>query len=153
LLNPDYRDMLSALNAEGVEYLLVGGYALAAHGLPRATGDLDIWVCPSPENARRTWRALAKFGAPLDQVTEDDFATEGLIFQIGVVPCRIDIITSLEALSFADAWSNRIRVEIEGIEIPVLGRDDFIRNKRLAGRPQDLADIARLEEDKRKREG
>jgi hypothetical protein len=150
LLNPDYRDMLSALNAEGVEFLLVDGYALAAHGLPRATGDLDIWVSPSPDNALRTWRALARFGAPLDQVTEDDFATEGLIFQIGVVPCRIDIITSLEALSFADAWSNRIQVEIDGIQIPVMGRDDFIRNKRAAGRPQDLADIARLEEDDQK---
>ena len=152
MLNPDYRDILSALSAEGVEFLLVGGYALAAHGLPRATGDLDIWVHPRSANARRTWRALARFGAPLDQVTEDDFATEGLIFQIGVVPRRIDIITSLEALSFADAWSNRIQVEIDGIQIPVLGRDDFIRNKRAAGRPQDLADVARLEEDDHKRE-
>jgi hypothetical protein len=138
--------MLSALNEEGVEFLLVGGYALAAHGLPRATGDLDVWVNPTSANARRTWRALARFGAPLDQVSEDDFATGGIIFQIGVVPRRIDVITSIEGVNFGEAWPKRIQVELEGLKIPVIGREEFIRNKRSLGRAQDLADVARLEE-------
>lgn len=146
MLNPDYRDMLSALSEEGVEFLLVGGYALAAHGLPRATGDLDVWVNPTSANARRTFRALARFGAPLDQVSEDDFATGGIVFQIGVVPRRIDVITSIEGVSFGEAWPKRIQVELEGLEIPVIGREEFIRNKRALGRAQDLADVSRLEE-------
>jgi hypothetical protein len=146
LLNPDYRDMLSALSEEGVEFLLVGGYALAAHGLPRATGDLDVWVNPTSANARRTWCALARFGAPLDQVNEGDFATCGIVFQIGVVPRRVDVITSIEGVNFGEAWPKRIQVELEGLKIPVIGREDFIRNKRALGRAQDVADVARLEE-------
>ena len=146
MLNPDYRDMLSALSEERVEFLLVGGYALAAHGLLRATGDLDVWVNPTSANAHRTWRALVSFGAPLDQVNEGDFAAPGLVFQIGVVPRRVDVVTSVDGVDFEEAWPKRIHVELEGLKIPVIGREEFIRNKRALGRAQDLADVARLEE-------
>lgn len=145
MLNPDYRDMLSALSAEGAEYLVVGAYALAAHGLPRATGDLDLWVRPTPENARRVWRALVRFGAPLQTLTERDLQTEGIVFQIGVAPCRIDLMTSIEGVGFDEAWASRKPIEVEGVSLAVIGREALIRNKKAIGRPQDLADAARLE--------
>jgi len=147
LLNPDYRDMLSAFSDEQVEYLLVGAYALAVHGLPRATGDLDLWICPSPENADRAWRALARFGAPLDDLKQEDLHTTGMVFQIGVTPCRIDILTAIDGVAFDEAWPNRIEVEIEDLKIPAIGRQELIKNKRITARPQDLADVARLEEE------
>ena len=145
LLNPDYKDILSAFSAEKVEYMLVGAYALAAHGLPRATGDIDLWIRSTPENAHRVWGALAAFGAPLDGLTEEDFLGADVVLQIGVAPCRIDVVTSIDGVEFEDAWARRIGIEIEGIQVNVIGRDDLIRNKRAAARPQDLADVARLE--------
>ncbi|MBD3236604.1 MAG: hypothetical protein GF330_07860 [Candidatus Eisenbacteria bacterium] len=147
MLNPDYRDMLSALCAEEAEFLLVGAYALAAHGLPRATGDIDIWIRPSPENARRVWRALAAFGAPLQDLVERDLTTEGVVFQIGVAPRRVDILTSIEAVTFEEAWAHRVEVEIEGLKVSILGRNELLKNKRASGRPQDIADVSRLEEE------
>ncbi len=145
MLNPDYRDILSAFTDAGVEYLIVGAYALAAHGLPRATGDLDLWVRPTPANARRVFEALAQFGAPLDQVSVEDFATEDVVFQIGVAPRRIDILTSIEGVDFDTAWEKRMEIEMEGLTLPVLSLEHLIQNKRALGRPQDLADVARLE--------
>ncbi len=145
-MNPDFRDMLSAFIAEGVEFLLVGAYALAVHGVPRATGDIDLWVRPTPENAARVRTALAKFGAPVSNLTIADLAAPNLIFQVGVAPRRIDVITSISGVEFVQAWANRIEVPIESLTIPVLGREDFIRNKRSSGRPKDAADIALLEE-------
>jgi hypothetical protein len=145
LLNPDFRDMLSTFSAEHVEYLLVGAYALAAHGLPRATGDLDLWIRPTPDNARRVWHALARFGAQLDQLNEQNLQCEGMVFQIGVTPCRIDLLTAIEGVTFDEAWPNRMEVEIEGLTVPVIGRGDLIRNKKLTARPQDVADVTRLE--------
>ncbi len=146
MLNPDFRDILSAFVDEGVEFLLVGAYALAVHGHPRATGDLDLWVRPSPENARRVWRALERFGAPLSQLALEDLQKPDLIFQIGVAPRRIDILTSIEGVTFEEAWPARVEVEIEGLRIPVLGREHLIQNKKASGRPQDLADVAWLEQ-------
>jgi hypothetical protein len=145
LLNPDFRDMLSALCDEDVEFLLVGAYALAAHGLPRATGDMDIWIRCSAENARRVWRALQRFGAPLFDVTVEDLQSPGLVFQIGVVPRRVDILTAIDGVLFDDAWMQRKTVEIEGLTIAVIGRTQLIQNKKAAGRPKDLADVAWLE--------
>ena len=145
MLNPDYRDMLSALCAEGVEFLLVGAFALAAHGLPRATGDIDIWIRRSPDNAGRVWRALARFGAPTHDLTLDDLTMPDVVFQIGVAPRRIDILTSIDGVAFDEAWPHRLVVELEGLRIPVIGRAHLIENKRAAGRPQDLADLARLD--------
>ena len=144
MLNPDFYDMLSVLCDEGAEFLLVGAYALATHGLPRATGDMDIWIRRSEENAERVWRALRRFGAPLTGLTEDDLNTPNLVFQIGIAPRRIDILTSIDAVQFDEAWPDRRVVEIEGLSIGVIGRLHLIRNKRAVGRPQDLADVAWL---------
>lgn len=145
MLNPDFRDMLSALSSGDAEFLLVGAYALAAHGLPRATGDMDIWIRRSEENAVRVWRALRRFGAPLTGLTKDDLKTPNLVLQIGVAPRRIDILTSIDAVQFDEAWSDRQIIEVEGLTISVLGRSHLIQNKRAVGRPQDLADVAWLE--------
>jgi hypothetical protein len=146
LLNPDFRDILSEFCAAQVEFLLVGAYALAAHGLPRATGDIDLWVRPSRENGERVMMALARFGTPLAEVTAADFATPGIVFQIGVAPRRVDILTAIDAVGFDEAWAARLEVAIEGLEINVIGRDHLLHNKRAAGRPKDLADVSWLEE-------
>ena len=137
--------MLSALSAEGAEYLLVGAYALAVHGVPRATGDIDLWVRPSSDNAQRVLAALRRFGAPLTNLTERDLTTAGTVFQIGIAPRRIDLLTSIDGVEFDDAWGERRPVEIEGLQISVLSRAHLIRNKKATGRPQDIADAARLE--------
>lgn len=138
--------MLAALSAAGAEYLVVGAHALAAHGAPRATGDLDLWVRPTPENARRVWNALEAFGAPLHELTLDDLSSPDVVFQIGLVPQRIDILTSITGVSFDEAEKNRFLVNIEGLDVPVLGRTELIRNKRAVGRARDMADIEDLSE-------
>jgi hypothetical protein len=143
-VNPDFSEMLSAFSAEGVEYLLVGAYALAVHGLPRATGDLDLWVGTAGENPKRVRRALKRFGAPLDQLTLKDLTRPDVVFQIGVAPRRIDVMTTVDGLEFAEAWGRRLETKVEGLTVHVISRDDLIRNKRAAGRPQDLADVAWL---------
>ena len=145
-VNEDFRDMLSCLNAQKVEYLVVGAYALAAHGVPRATGDIDIWIRPEKANAERVFRALAAFGAPLKGLKVDDFTEPGISFQIGVAPRKIDIITSISGVSFSDALPARIVKKIDNIDIPFIGHDDFVKNKKAAGRPKDISDIALLEE-------
>lgn len=144
-LNPDFSDILSAFDAEGVEYLVVGAYALAAHGLPRATGDIDLWVRASPANAERVYRALLSFGAPAEQFSRSDFEAPDTILQLGVPPARIDVLTSIDGVEFDTAWAGRMVVEIDGLEIAVLGRRELLENKRAVGRPRDLADIAWLE--------
>jgi len=138
--------MLSALSDAGADYLVVGAHAVAAHGQPRATGDLDIWVRPTPDNAALVWRALERFGAPLFDLTPADLHTPGVVFQIGVVPCRIDILTTVSGVAFDEAWPRRIEVVIEGLPIPVIGREDLLRNKRASGRTKDLLDIELLAE-------
>ncbi|OGQ78613.1 MAG: hypothetical protein A2289_09930 [Deltaproteobacteria bacterium RIFOXYA12_FULL_58_15] len=144
VLNPDFRDMLSALSEAQVDFLVVGAYALAAHGVPRATGDIDIWIRPTPKNAQRVIRALTVFGAPLDQITEQDLATTNTVFQIGLPPRRIDLLTSITGIEFEGAWANRKMVEVEGISLPILAKGDFLANKRALGRTKDLADIEAL---------
>lgn len=146
ILNRDYVEMLSALSDAGAEYLVVGAHALAAHGVPRATGDLDLWVRPTPENAQRVWRALETFGAPLHDLTLEDLSRPEVVFQIGIVPRRIDLLTSITGVSFEEAWDNRAFVEIREMEVPVLGRSELVRNKRAVGRARDLADIEELGE-------
>jgi hypothetical protein len=144
-MNPDFVEMLSALSEAGAEYLIVGAHALAAHGLPRATGDMDIWVRSTPANAARVIEALRAFGAPLFDLSEADLSRPGTVFQIGVVPNRIDILTEISGVTFEDAWPRRAIVTIEGRALPFLGLEDLTRNKRAAGRPKDIADIAALE--------
>ncbi len=140
----DFVEMLSALNAAGAEYLVVGAHAMAAHGVPRATGDLDIWVRATPENSGRVLEALRFFGAPLFDLTPDDLSRPGTVFQIGVVPVRIDLLTSISGVSFEEAWAGRISVSVEGVSIGVLGREELLRNKRATGRQKDLLDAEAL---------
>jgi hypothetical protein len=147
-LNPDFVEMLSALCEERAEFLLVGALALAVHGRPRATGDMDLWIRPTRENAGRVIAALRRFGAPMDQVTEADLVRPDTVFQIGVQPRRIDILTGIDGVSFDEAWAGRLDREVEdhsGLRIPVIGRRELIRNKRSTGRTQDLADAEALE--------
>jgi len=145
MLNEDYKDMLHALSDEKVRFLLVGAYALAAHGYPRATMDMDIWVMPSPDNAEAVLRALRRFGAPLHDLTPEDLQRDGTVFQIGVAPRRIDILTAASGLRFAETYHRSLSVDIEGIEVRVPSIDDLIRNKRASGRTRDLADAEALE--------
>ena len=146
-MNRDFAEMLDALSAAGADFLIVGAHALAAHGRPRATGDLDLWVRPTRENAPRVWRALETFGAPLTDLTQDDLATPGVVFQIGLAPARIDILTALTGLEFDDAWAHRVMFDVEGSTLPFLSREDLIRNKAALGRPRDLADIDDLRQE------
>jgi hypothetical protein len=143
-MNPDFVDLLRAFIAADVRFLVVGAYALAIHGRPRATGDLDVWVEPTSENAARAMRALAAFGAPLHELSEEDLARPGVTYQIGVPPGRIDILTDLTDLTFADAWPGRLRRPFGEVEVDFIGRDAFIRNKRATGRPKDLVDTEGL---------
>ena len=145
MLNKDYKDMLRALSDEKVEFLLIGAYAMAAHGYPRATMDIDIWVMPSPQNADAVLRALRRFGAALHNLTKEDLQKDGTIFQIGVAPRRIDIITEASGLQFEEVYSRALSVNIEGIEVHIPLIDDLIRNKRASGRTKDLADAEALE--------
>ncbi len=145
MLNEDYRDILLAFSKEKVRFLLVGAYAMAAHGYPRATMDIDIWVMPSPQNADAVLRALRRFGAPLHNVTKEDLQQDGTIFQIGVAPRRIDIITAASGLLFEEAYGRSLSVDIEGIEVHIPSLSDLIRNKRASGRTKDLADAEALE--------
>jgi hypothetical protein len=145
-MNRDFVEMLSELSAAGVEFLVVGAHALAAHGVPRATGDIDIWVRAAPDNADRVLSALTRFGAPLIDLSREDLTRAGTVFQIGQPPSRIDILSSISGVTFEAAWPRRILVEIDGIAVPVLARKDFIANKRAAGRPKDLSDLALLAE-------
>jgi hypothetical protein len=144
-MNQDFVDLLQAFVDADVRFLVVGAYALAVHGRPRATGDLDVWVEPSPENAARVMHALAAFGAPLAEITESDFTGPGVTYQIGVAPGRIDVLTDLTGLTFADAWPRRIARPFGDIAVDFIGLDDFIRNKRATGRSKDLGDIEGLE--------
>jgi hypothetical protein len=145
MLNEDYRDILQALSDEQVEFLLVGAYAMAAHGYPRATMDIGIWIKPSPENADAVLKALRRFGAPLHNLTKEDLQKDGIIFQIGVAPRRIDIVTSASGLQFEDAYGRSLSLNIEGIEVRIPSIDDLIRNKKASGRTKDLADAEALE--------
>lgn len=143
--NQDFRDMLVALNDAEVDYLVVGAYAVAAHGFPRATGDLDIWVRANPESAENLLSALTVFGAPMHEVSAADFSSPSIVFQIGIPPGRIDILTELSGVNFDAAWANRMTVEIDGVKFSIIGRSDLIANKRATGRPKDIADLAFLE--------
>src|SRR5438552_5417735 len=144
-MNPDFVDLLRAFVAADVRFLIVGAYALALHGRPRATGDLDIWVDATPNNAAKLICALQSFGAPVAEITAEDFSAPGVVYQIGVPPGRIDILTDLTGLTFADAWSGRIRKPFGDVDVDFIGLDAFLRNKHATGRLKDLADIEGLE--------
>jgi hypothetical protein len=145
MLNEDYKEMLQCLADEDARFLIVGAYAMAAHGYPRATMDIDIWVMPSRENAEAVLRALRRFGAPLRGLTIEDLQRDDTIFQIGVAPRRIDIITGASGLQFEETFTRSAKINIEGLQIRIPSVNDLIRNKRASGRTKDLADAEALE--------
>jgi hypothetical protein len=144
----DFRDLLAALIDTEARFLVVGAHALAVHGLPRATLDLDVWVDRSSDNARRVWAALAAFGAPLEdlKIKEHDLTLPDVVVQLGLPPYRIDLLTGVSGLTFAEAWNGRVVESFEDVRVPFIGRADLIRNKRASGRMKDLADLEALGE-------
>jgi len=144
-MNRDFAEMLKALAAENVDYLVVGAYAVAGHGIPRATGDIELWVRPSPENAARLWQALHRFGAPRSRLSPESFTQPDVVYQIGLPPNRIDFLTTIDGVVFEDAWMEKVPCVVEGIAFSMLSLRHLMENKRATGRPQDLADVARLE--------
>jgi hypothetical protein len=145
-LNEDFRELLILCAESGVEFMIVGAFALAFHGAPRASGDIDLFVRASAENAARIFDVLTRFGAPLAAhgVQVQDFAKPGTVYQIGLPPRRIDVLTEISGVSFDEAWASRVSTEVEGRVVSLIGRDAFLKNKKAAGRPKDLADAARL---------
>ena len=144
-MNPDFVALLRELSAADARFLVVGAYAVSFHARPRTTGDLDVWIEPTAANAARAFRALRAFGAPLEGLSEADLAQPGVVYQIGVAPRRIDLLTALTALSFEEAWAGRVLGRFGELEVPFIGREALIRNKRALGRPRDLADLELLE--------
>lgn len=146
-LNEDFLDMLDALIIERVDFLIVGAHAMAVHGVPRATGDIDILVRPEPGNAARVLTALHRFGAPIAQhnITEQDFVQLGTVYQLGLPPRRIDLLTAIDGVSFESAWSTRLVAQLSGRTVSVIGRQALLENKRASGRVKDLADLKLLE--------
>lgn len=146
IVNDDFHDILAELVARQARFLIVGAHALAVHGVPRATVDIDIWIDPHPDNVRRVWMALAEFGAPLDDlhIQESDLTRPDCVAQLGLPPNRIDILTGVTGLTFDDAWTERTEAEVEGVRAPILGFDALIRNKRASGRHKDLGDVEAL---------
>jgi hypothetical protein len=146
MLNEDYKDMLQTLLDNEVKFLVVGAYALAAYGYPRATGDFDIWVEASAENSKKIFSSLASFGAPTSGLAENTFMEKGIIFQIGIAPRRIDFITHVDGVDFNDAYPSRKTIIMEGLNLPLISKENLIKNKKSTGRDKDLVDVKHLEE-------
>ncbi len=144
---PDFRELFKSLNEHGVDYLVVGGYALAFHGAPRFTGDIDIYVRPDPENARRVCQAVADFGFQFPNLTAEDFADPDRVIQLGLPPVRVDFMTSITGVSWEQADAGKVPGSYGGIPVSYLGREQYIINKRATGRKKDLADLEALGED------
>jgi len=145
VLNDDYIEMLQSLSAHGVRFLVVGAYAMGAHGYPRATGDLDLWVESSPENAKHIYLALSDFGASMDEIDRQTFAERGIVFQIGVAPRRIDLLTHIDGVEFNEAYQAREEIQLGGLTISLLSKDHIIQNKKSTGRKKDELDVEYLE--------
>lgn len=144
-LAADFRDLLRAFVDHDVRFLVVGAYALAVHGRPRGTGDLDLWIDATPVNGARAYDALRAFGAPLRDLTVADLSAPGVVFQIGLPPLRVDVLTAISGVRFAAAWPRRVPAIFEGVSVSVIGAKDFAVNKRATGRLKDLADVAAIE--------
>jgi hypothetical protein len=147
-MNEDFRDLLRALVEAGARFLVVGAHAMAVHGVPRATGDLDVWIAVDPDNADRVTEALARFGAPLAAmgISRADFLRDDQVVQIGLPPRRIDVLTSISGVGFEEAWADRVTHDVAGLRVPFLGRASLVANKRASGRAKDLADLEALGE-------
>lgn len=145
-LPPDFSTFLRSLNEADVDYLLIGGYAVGYHGYARVTGDIDVWVRQSPENADRLIEALRSFGFDLPSLVPDLFLVDGRIVRMGLPPNRIESMTSVSGLTFADAWAHRETSDWDGLPVPVLSLADLRANETASGRPKDLADLDALPE-------
>ena len=143
-MTKDFEELFACLRLRNVKALVVGGYAVAFHGQPRFTKDIDVFVEPSPENAERLLTALADFGFGGLGLTAADFATPGKIVQLGVAPNRVDLLTTIDGVTFAEAWHGRVSGHYGREAVDYIGRAELIRNKRASGRPQDLLDIEGL---------
>ena len=141
--NPHYKELLQRLNESQVEYLIVGGFAVMKYGEPRFTKDLDVWVHNSVENSRRVVEALKKFGAPLeaDGIHPETFSEKQLVYQIGIAPVRIDILTEITGVEFDDAWKNKVPSTFFGVAVHFISHEDLIKNKQALGRASDLSDL------------
>jgi hypothetical protein len=146
-VQPDFRDLLELFNRHQVEFMLVGGYALAFHGVPRYTGDMDVFVRVSAKNAMRIMAALNEFGFGSAGLTTEDFLKENVVVQLGVPPVRVDIVTSLTGISWEEAYSNKVEGNYGNVPVFYIGRQEFISNKKAAGRHKDLADLEALGEE------
>ena len=144
-MNADYIDMLKCLNKAGVDYILVGGWAVNMYGYIRATVDLDIWILADADNAKKVYAAVAEFGAPVSEMKPEEFAEYGMIFQIGVAPCRVDIISKISGVSYVDAITTPVPKTIDGVPVRIISLEDLITNKKASGRAKDLADVEVLE--------
>jgi hypothetical protein len=145
MLNRDFKECVASFNAHGVEYLVVGGYALAAHGRPRYTGDIDLWVRATADNARRVLAALKDFGFGALPITEADLTTAGNVIQLGYPPRRIDLLTSIDGVEFEGCHGRRLLLKVDEVDLPIIGLGDFKANKRATGRTQDRADLEALD--------
>ena len=143
-LEKDFEDFVRLLNEHSVDYMIVGGYALAFHGKPRHTGDLDIWIALSDKNAEKMHRVIKDFGMASLGMQKEDFLQSGLITQIGYPPLRIDILNEIDGISFKEAWLNKAMIDIDGLSINYIGLDDLIKNKISSGRHQDISDVVAL---------
>lgn len=142
----DFKEFVGLLNRHEVEYLVIGGYALGIHGYPRYTGDLDIWINPTPENGQKMTQVMDDFGFASMGLTVEDFAASGNVIQMGNPPFRIDVLTQPDGVDFGECYANRLLIEYEGIALSVIGLADFKKNKRASGRPKDILDLMSLEE-------
>lgn len=148
MLNEDYKEMLQILLNNKVHFIVVGAYAMGAQGYPRATGDFDIWVESSSKNSKKVYNSLAEFGALLKQINPETFTEKGVIFQVGLVPRRIDILTFIDGVEFNEAYRDKKDIEIEDITIPFLCKKDIIKNKEATGREKDKLDVNYLKNNK-----
>ncbi|HPJ40298.1 MAG TPA: hypothetical protein PLT75_17795 [Spirochaetota bacterium] len=145
-VNQDFRDLFRIFNEENVEYIIVGAHAVIFYAEPRYTKDIDVWINPSPDNAKRVMNALEKFGAPLDDVSINDFTDPDLIYQIGVEPNRIDIMMGIAGVTFEQAYCNSEQATYGDVPVHILGRQELLTSKKTTARLQDLIDIENLED-------
>ena len=144
MLNPDFKELLRLFNSKEVEYLVVGGYAMAAHGYPRYTGDIDIWIWTNSDNARKILGALDEFGFGNLGLQESDFLKSEQVIQFGFAPARVDILTDIDGVSFRDCWARKVMLDFDGLAVPFIGKADLIQNKKASNRLQDQADLEKL---------
>ena len=142
--HPDFRDFLRLLNSHGVEYLIVGGYAVGLHGYPRATGDMDVWIAVNPSNAKKTAMVLREFGMPEELITDELFLGRDKVVRMGVPPVRIEVITGASGVKFSECYSRREVIEIDGVPVNFISLEDLKTNKKASGRHKDLEDLEHL---------